>query len=234
MQQWDVIIFFPPERLIYFLTVWKYSMCLCGSDDVPSAYFSLGLFFSAHEFSALIRLYCSSRLIFISVDSYRTFTFKWKRWNHLTYKCHVYEIYLLLRCSRFSQLTVVALVKDDELLPMQFRDKIEQDVADSNRWPCSQCVALSVWARVELTGSTGCAIPISLNEEVGDVHCICQRLQGTCSCTACRCNQREDPLVHQLACWTEDKKQNRLCEYAKKEHRTKLRAKHWETFYWEN
>lgn len=111
---------------------------------------------------------------------------------------------LLLFCTL---LTIVALIKDDELLPVQFRDKGEQDVVDSNRWSGSQRVALSVWAGVELAGGAGRTVPVSLDEKMGDVHCVCQGLQGACGSTPRGCDQSEDPLVHQLACWTEDRKE---------------------------
>ncbi|TNN69635.1 hypothetical protein EYF80_020125 [Liparis tanakae] len=73
------------------------------------------------------------------------------------------------------------------------------------RWTGSQGVALSFWAGVELAGRAGRAVPVPLDEEVGDVHRIRQRLQGTCSCAASGCDQSEDPLVHELTCWTEEK-----------------------------
>lgn len=38
------------------------------------------------------------------------------------------------------------------------------------------------------------------------MHCIRQGLQGTCGSAARGCDQSEDPLVHQLTCWTEERK----------------------------
>lgn len=40
-----LLFFFPSWTFDLFFNSGKYSMWLCGSDDVPSAYFSLGLFF---------------------------------------------------------------------------------------------------------------------------------------------------------------------------------------------
>lgn len=99
------------------------------------------------------------------------------------------------------ELTVVALIKNDELSPVQLGDQGEQNVVDPNRGASGQRVAFSVWAGVELAGGSGRALCISLDEEMRDVHCVCQRLQGTRSCTACGCDQSKDSLVHQLTGW---------------------------------
>lgn len=155
---------------------------------------------------AFVRLYLSSSLPPDMSGGFGAFAFKWKSQDHLTCIPHVYEIHLTIDGSRSSRLTIVALVKDDELLPVQLRDEGKQDVVDANRWTCGQCVALSVWAGVELAGGAGRTIPVSLDEEVGNVHRICQGLQGTRRRTACRCDQGEDPLVHQLTCWTRGKR----------------------------
>lgn len=106
---------------------------------------------------------------------------------------------LLLWCA--PELTVVALIKNDELSPVQLGDQGEQNVVDPNRGASGQRVAFSVWAGVELAGGSGRALCISLDEEMRDVHCVCQRLQGTRSCTACGCDQSKDSLVHQLTGW---------------------------------
>lgn len=115
-------------------------------------------------------------------------------------------MHLSISCPRSSQLTVVALIKDDELLPVQLRDEGEQDVVDSNRWTGGQGVALSVRAGVELAGGAGGAVPVPLDEEVGDVHGVRQRLQGAGGRAAGGRDESKDALVHQLTCWREGEK----------------------------
>lgn len=98
-----------------------------------------------------------------------------------------------------SKLTIVTLIEDDELLPVQLGHQSQQDVVDSHRWTCSQSVALSIGAGVELAGSAGGPVPVPLDEEMRDVHCIRQRLQRTCCSAAGGCDQSQNPLIHQLA-----------------------------------
>lgn len=108
--------------------------------------------------------------------------------------------------NHVTQLTIVTFVKDDELLPIELWHKGQQDVIDSNRRTGSQSVALAIRAGVELAYSSGCTIAISLDEEMRNVHCICQWLQGTGCCAPGGCDQSEDPLVHQLTCWIDVEK----------------------------
>lgn len=98
-------------------------------------------------------------------------------------------------------LTVVALVEDDELLPVELRDEGEQDVTEADGRPGGQRVALAVRAGVELAGGARDAVAVPLDEQVGDVHGVGQGLQGAGGGAARGGDQGQDPLVHQLACW---------------------------------
>lgn len=96
-------------------------------------------------------------------------------------------------------LTVVALVEDDELEPVQLRHQGEQDVVDAHWRTRGQGVALPVGAGVELAGGAGRPVSVPLDEEVRDVHGIRQRLQRAGRGAAGGRDQSQDPLVHQLA-----------------------------------
>lgn len=197
----------------FFSTVYVQYMCVCGVVGWEVVLGGVFFHLSSNSVCILFSIWILSvntallqRQPDLIGDGFGAFTFKWKSRDYLMYKCHVYEIHLAINCSHSSQLTVIALIKDDELLPVQLWDKGEQDFIDSNRWTGSQGVALSVWAGVELAGSAGCTVPVSLDEEVGNVHRIRQRLQGTCGCAARGCDQSEDPLIHQLTCWKGERK----------------------------
>lgn len=96
-------------------------------------------------------------------------------------------------------LTVVALVEDDELVPVQLRHQREQHLVDADGRPGGQRVALSVRAGVELAGGARRPLPVPLDEEVRDVHGVRQRLQSAGGSAAGGRDQGEDALVHQLA-----------------------------------
>lgn len=108
--------------------------------------------------------------------------------------------------ATFDPLTVVALVEDDELVPVQLRHQGEQHLVDADGRPGGQRVALAVWAGVELAGSARRALPVPLDEEVRDVHGVRQRLQCTSGGAARGRDQGQDALVHQLAGWQGEKR----------------------------
>lgn len=72
--------------------------------------------------------------------------------------------------ATFDPLTVVALVEDDELVPVQLRHQGEQHLVDADGRPGGQCVALAVGAGVKLAGGARRPLPVPLDEEVRDVH----------------------------------------------------------------
>lgn len=98
-------------------------------------------------------------------------------------------------------LTILDVVEHDELLPAQLLHQRQHDVIEADRWPGSQRVALPAGARVELAGGPRRSLTVPLDVQVRDVHGVCQGLQRAGRCTARRRHQRQDALVHQLACW---------------------------------
>lgn len=98
-------------------------------------------------------------------------------------------------------LTILNVVEHNELLPAQLLHQRQHDVIEANRWPGGQRVALPTRARVELAGCPWWSLAVPLDVQVGDVHGVCQGLQSTGWCTACRRHQRQDALVHQLTSW---------------------------------
>lgn len=51
-------------------------------------------------------------------------------------------------------LTILAVIEHDELLPAQLCHQPEHDVIETDRWSRSQCVGLTIRARVQVAGSS--------------------------------------------------------------------------------
>lgn len=77
-----------------------------------------------------------------------------------------------------GSLTVLDVIKHNELLPAQLLHQHQHHVVQAHRRSGRQCVALASWARVELAGRPGRSLAVPLDEKVWYVHSVRQRLQG--------------------------------------------------------
>lgn len=102
-----------------------------------------------------------------------------------------------------AQLTILAVVEHDELLPAQLCHQPEHDVVEAHWRSGGQCVGLAIRAGVQVAGGTWRPSWVALDKEVGDVHGVCEGLQGIGGCTASGCDQGQNPLGHEVTGWKE-------------------------------
>ena len=100
--------------------------------------------------------------------------------------------------SSCPQLTILAVIEHDELLPAQLCHQPEHDVIEAHRWSGGQRVGLPVRTGVQVAGGAWRAPWVSLDKEVWDVHCVCERLQGVGGCATRGCDQGQNPLGHEV------------------------------------
>ena len=105
--------------------------------------------------------------------------------------------------SPCPQLTILAVVEHDELLPAQLCHQPEHDIIEAHGRSGGQRVGLAVRAGVQMAGGTRRAPWVALDKEVWDVHRVCEGLQGVGRRTTGGCDQGQDPLGHEVTGWKE-------------------------------
>lgn len=101
------------------------------------------------------------------------------------------------------QLTILAVVEHDKLLPAQLCHQPEHDVIEAHRRSGGQCVGLAIGAGVQMAGGARRAPRVTLDKEMWDVHRVCEGLQGVGRRTAGGCDQGQNPLGHEVTGWKE-------------------------------
>ena len=101
-------------------------------------------------------------------------------------------------------LTKIWVIEEDELLPAVLRHHLQDDLVKVDRWADHQGVVVcSGQATGQRAGGAGRPSRRALDEEVGDVHGVCQRLKAACWHAADGTDQRQDTTIHQFAGWRE-------------------------------
>lgn len=102
-----------------------------------------------------------------------------------------------------AQLTILAVVEHDKLLPAQLCHQPEHDVIEAHGWSGGQRVGLAIRAGVQVAGGAWRPPWVALDKEVWDVHGVCEGLQGVGRRAAGGRDQGQNPLGHEVTGWKE-------------------------------
>lgn len=101
-------------------------------------------------------------------------------------------------------LTKIWVVEEDELLPAVLGHHLQDDLVKvDGRADHQGVVVCSRQAAGQRAGGARRPGGRALDEEVGDVHGVCERLKAACWHAANGTDQRQDAAIHQLAGWRE-------------------------------
>lgn len=101
-------------------------------------------------------------------------------------------------------LTKIWVIEEDELLPAVLGHHLQDDLVKVDGWADHQGVVVcSRQAAGQRAGGARCPGGRALDEEVGDVHGVCERLKAACWHAADGTDQCQDTAIHQLAGWRE-------------------------------